>query len=128
MGGCTLPSGESRPHDTAPATNAYRARWIVSDESDKPTPEEIARVEAWRRREGETRRAESRRKQEAQEHVAREALAARIVGRKIEAVEGHLYYSDWRSLELVLEGGVRLTVEYSSFSDPPELDVEVEGP
>jgi hypothetical protein len=42
-------------------------------------------------------------------------------------VEGDQDHANWRTITLVLEGGVKLSIEYSSYSDPPELSVEVTG-
>jgi hypothetical protein len=96
-------------------------------EDRDPTPEEIQRVKAWQERKSTEDWSKYQRRREEIEEAAHKKLSGDLVGRRIEAVEGDQDHANWRTITLVLEGGVKLSIEYSSYSDPPELSVEVTG-
>jgi hypothetical protein len=94
---------------------------------DKPTQEEIQRVDEWRAVESKRRNEETQRKLEAKEQETRDDLTEKIAGRIIRCAEGNVSYGDFTLLRLVFEDGGCIEISVQSWTTEGELDVEVKG-
>jgi hypothetical protein len=76
----------------------------------KPSDDEIARVEAWRAESNRRGHLAYRARMEEKAKQARAALAEKIVGHAVTAVDGEVDGEDWQTLVLALDDGATLTI------------------
>jgi hypothetical protein len=96
--------------------------------TDEPTPEEIARVDAWRRaKQTADHEAYQTRKADIEQTEWRKLYDA-IVGRRLTDVSGDQDHANWKNITLTFDDGTALTVEDVPYSDSREIDITVEAP
>jgi hypothetical protein len=93
-----------------------------------PTPEEVARVDAWRKAKQAAEWDSYKARTAEIEQAERQKLVDALVGRRIADVGGDQDHANWVNLVVTLDDGTVLKLEDVPYSDTREIDVEVKPP